>query len=146
MFDEAFLLANSSPEPNTGCWLWTGKTHIAGYGRYHVNGKDYLAHRIACEVATGKTLTRKDYACHRCNVRLCVNPSHIYAGDFYSNMRDMADSGAQKGERNPSARLMPEDVHAIRADTRIMKHIAADYGVHPATIQAIKTGRSWQHI
>src|SRR5215216_211996 len=22
------------PEPNSGCWLWTGVLHVAGYGRY----------------------------------------------------------------------------------------------------------------
>jgi hypothetical protein len=42
-----------SPEPNTGCWIWTGAVNNKGYGVLWVNGRMVLAHRFAYELATG---------------------------------------------------------------------------------------------
>jgi hypothetical protein len=140
------IFARSIPEPNSGCWLWEGKTLNVGYPRMCVNGRDHLIHRLVCELVTGQPIPPKMYACHKCNVRLCVNPDHLYVGTFHDNMRDMAAAGTQKGERNPSAVLKAADVIRIRADNREMKHIAGEYGVHRGTIQAIKSGRSWAHL
>ena len=63
-----------------GCWLWTGYTNPAGYGRIcrRENGKDkcHLAHRYAWTqlvgpIEDGMTLD------HLCRVRACVNPEHL---------------------------------------------------------------------
>lgn len=53
---------------------------------------------------------------------------------------------AGRGERNPMARLSDRDVAEIRAhlkDGAGCKRIANWYRVHPSTIYAIATGRSW---
>ena len=48
----------SEPEPNSGCWLWTGNINpITGYGHlvFYPRGKSRpafgLAHRVAYEIA-----------------------------------------------------------------------------------------------
>jgi len=67
------------PEPNSGCFLWTGNLNRNGYGRYYLGGKKYImAHRFAYErqrgaIPVGLTID------HLCRVRCCVNPIHMEA-------------------------------------------------------------------
>jgi hypothetical protein len=41
------LLSRASPEPNTGCWLWTGGERGKGYGAFPLGGRVIGAHRAA---------------------------------------------------------------------------------------------------
>ncbi len=65
-----------SPEPNTGCWLWTGALNRAGYGLFHSRSGSNIAHRVSYElhrgpIPDGLTLD------HLCRVRCCINPDHL---------------------------------------------------------------------
>jgi hypothetical protein len=62
------------PEPNSGCWLWTGAC-LAGYGRFVWSGKVRRAHRVFYEVFRGEIPVDKELD-HRCRVKSCVNPWH----------------------------------------------------------------------
>ena len=75
--------------PSDDCWEWQAATSGNGYGRYQVAGKQCLAHRVAHALATN-TYQYPDHThiCHTCHNKLCVNPSHLYAGDAYENARD----------------------------------------------------------
>lgn len=64
------------PEPNTGCWLWTGGTNSTGYGSITVRNKKYSAHKLAYETIVGKVPDGMDLD-HLCRVRSCVNPAHL---------------------------------------------------------------------
>lgn len=70
----------STPEPNTGCWLWTGSVDWAGYGRIRLTGFRVRsmpgAHRVAWE-ATHGTIPTGMVLDHKCRVRCCVNPEHM---------------------------------------------------------------------
>lgn len=71
-------------------------------------------------------------------------------------MRDRTAKGRQahgpahslrmRGENSPNHILTEEQVLAIRADTRLQRVIAADYGIAASTVGNIKTGHSWRHI
>lgn len=53
------------------------------------------------------------------------------------------------GENSPNAKLSKNQVEQIKERLRCgerNKHLAADYGVRPETISAIKTGKTWGHI
>jgi hypothetical protein len=57
------------------CWLWTGKVDD-GYGRYSINAKYYLVHRLV--VASLKEPVNLDMVVdHICKVRNCCNPDHL---------------------------------------------------------------------
>lgn len=60
------------PEPNSGCWLWSGwaQTRYGGFGRHG------LAHRVAYETLTGKVPVGLELD-HLCRVTMCVNPYHL---------------------------------------------------------------------
>lgn len=66
-----------TPEPNTGCLLYTGCTQTRGYGSFGITRtQSVLAHRYAWELANGPIeggLTVD----HRCLVLTCCNPKHL---------------------------------------------------------------------
>lgn len=69
---------NCIPEPNTGCWLWTGSMRADGYGRMGIGGTEYLAHRLSYEAFVGMIPEGLELD-HTCRVRSCVNPDHLEA-------------------------------------------------------------------
>lgn len=138
----------SIPEPNSGCWLWTGTLFSSGYGRVKRGGIHYRAHRDSYETYKGP-IPDGMLVCHKCDVRSCVNPDHLFLGTPKDNMVDMVIKGRAKipetaGEHNGRAKLTWSQVVAIRADNRSHRLIAADFGVVKSQITAIKNGKSWR--
>lgn len=58
------------------CWIWNGYTNQNGYGRFSVDGRMIVAHRVAYTALVGAV---PDGLCldHLCRVRHCVNPDHL---------------------------------------------------------------------
>jgi hypothetical protein len=82
-----------SPEPNTGCWLWTGAHGGNGYGKFKTNKTTtWWAHRLAWTLHKGPIPTGM-MVCHHCDTPICVNPDHLFIGDAAANLRDMTAKG-----------------------------------------------------
>lgn len=64
------------PEPNTGCWLWTGDQTPGGYAVLSYGGRTYCAHRVSYERHIGPIPARLQLD-HLCRTRCCVNPAHL---------------------------------------------------------------------
>lgn len=62
------------PEPNSGCWLWTGGADR--YGGFRVRSRQVGAHRAAYQALVGPIPNDLELD-HRCNTPLCVNPDHL---------------------------------------------------------------------
>ena len=81
-------------EPNA-CWLWEGRIHPSGYGRYSNN---YI-HRLMFMDFGGIITKEKPCVLHKCHEfgipdnKLCCNPNHLRAGTSKENMADMISAG-----------------------------------------------------
>lgn len=72
------LFDKSMPEPNTGCFIWTGSLFTGDYGRMWVRDKQIMAHRISYFIYKGKI--PEDFVIdHICNNPSCINPEHLEA-------------------------------------------------------------------
>lgn len=65
-----------SPEPNSGCWLWTGCCSPLGYGQTFAGKRVVFAHRATYEHYIGK-IPDGLVIDHLCRVPSCVNPDHL---------------------------------------------------------------------
>lgn len=154
-----WLEQRSIPEPNSGCWLWTGHWHLNGYGGAKIprTRSKTGAHRLAYEIAYGP-IPAGLVVCHKCDTRCCVNPAHLSVGTQKQNLRDCVAKGRHShglprsqmlsGEGSAHARLTWPQVRAIRAsnpNVTEQHRIAATLGVTRANIRLILRNKSWQH-
>ena len=66
-----------SPEPNSGCWLWSGNCSPDGYGMFQIGSVNkQTAHKFSYQSFVGKIPDGLQLD-HKCRVRCCVNPEHL---------------------------------------------------------------------
>ena len=133
----------------TECWPWVAATTGGKYGQFVLHGtKHTTAHRAAWLLAVGPI---PDGLCvlHRCDNPSCCNPEHLFLGTPHENVSDCISKG-RCGRRwkgvNGRRKLTTDIVRQIRADPRVYRLIAAEYGIHQQTVVAIRTRRSWRHV
>lgn len=139
------------------CWLWVGHIAKSGYGMAWdvLSQRVVKAHRKSWELSNGSI---PDALCvlHKCDVRNCVRPSHLFLGTRKDNAEDRDRKGrlvkrsAPIGELNPKAKLSEGDVLRIRRLYRkrdiSQTKLSQLYGVSQAQISEIVLGKVWKHL
>lgn len=152
------LRETTMADPNSGCWLWTGAIGKDGYGLAIIQGRLRRAHRLAYEASKG--VLGRSMACHKCDVRACINPDHLYAGNATTNACDMVSRGrirSRRGEANANCKLTADAVAEIKSVLRnspfdengrrqrgVIKALSSRYRVNRSLIHKIATGEVWQ--
>jgi hypothetical protein len=74
---------------------------------------------------------------HWCDNPACYNDLHLTLGTHADNAADKVAKGRQP------TKLTIEQIQAIRRDTRKVREIAADYGIHFGQVSRIRNRRQW---
>ena len=136
--------------PPSQCWPWIGHyVSSQGYGLFYVktpSGRKLLtAHRVAHFLRTGRDSTGL-YACHKCDKRLCCNPSHVFLGTPAENSADMVAKGRKARSTGGGYRKLTYEqaieIRALRASGMRRVDIARMFGVTGPAIGAVTSGKT----
>jgi hypothetical protein len=140
-----------------------------GYGfmsiRSEGKSRNIYAHRIAFFLGYGYDPAPL-FVCHKCDVRACVNPNHLFAGTATENFRDCQSKGRMKwktdhlyrthpelssrGERHGNAKLTEVDVIEIRrmfaTGLYSQPEIAAKFGIAATNVCLIVNRKRWAYV
>ena len=78
---------------DSGCWLWSGSWRGQGYGSISFLGKTYSVHKVSMQVFKLLEFKRDLNVLHKCDVKLCFNPEHLYCGTVSTNLYDAYERG-----------------------------------------------------
>ena len=131
----------------SGCILWAGTVQKqTGYGVIQGNERGVIgAHRVAYERRYGP-IPEGAHVLHKCDVRMCINPEHLFTGSNLDNIADMISKGRNhKGESASNHVLTEAQVRAIRDEYTYgaASKLAARYGVRPRQIHRIVRRERW---
>jgi hypothetical protein len=139
-FSNGRVFKNIEFDLNGGCWLWSRRTRT-GYGVVSLMGgvKKAFAHRLAWIEVNGE-IPPGLFVLHKCDVKACINPDHLFLGTHQENMDDMARKGRRRsGRRAPRLSKRALEVIASNRNTATAT-LAATLGVSTATVIVRRRG------
>jgi len=133
----------------TGCWIWLNYVGTDGYGMITYKNRPIRAHRFSYALFKDK-ITEGMKVCHKCDIKACVNPEHLFLGTYADNNKDRHFKKRDAiGSKNGLAKLTENQVKTIKSllkDGKKGVDIARIYGVSPLIISRINTGYTWRHV
>jgi hypothetical protein len=102
----------STPDPLSGCHIWHGPSVNGGYGHIRYHGQKWLAHRLAWTLKNGPIPTGM-VLCHRCDVRACCNPDHLFLGTRANNAADLKDKRHAQARARDASTLDPGKIYIV---------------------------------
>ena len=141
------------------CWIWMAGHSSDGYGKFSL--KDHTGiHTLRAHVYSWKYhygelpefttnhSTLRTCVLHKCDVKLCVNPEHLFVGSSEMNMQDMVKKNrSSHSEMNIKSKLTEEQVLAIRNESKdgnlYLKDVALKYNISYSNLYDIIYGKYW---
>ena|SRR3990167_1266743 len=133
------------------CWKWDRPSKGTGYGQIALHHtKMSSAHRVSWRLAFGP-IPQGQWVLHKCDVRHCVNPKHLFLGSPKDNSNDALNKQRLcMGSRQWNSKLTEAKVATIRrlyrSGLRTQVELAKQFGVIQGNISHIIVGRSWKHV
>ena len=155
-----------------GCWIWQRAQNESGYGTlwfwdgrerlrpddsgYVQRGSTMAAHRVAWLLFRG-AIPPGMFICHRCDVKACVNPAHLFLGTPNDNVQDAKRKGRLRlpppkrirGELATKGKLLEVQVLHIRWAHRkgaSINGLARVFRVSVTNIRNIVRRKVWRHV
>lgn len=132
------------------CWLWTGSLDAYGYGEIKLDRsrRQAKSHRQSWVFANGPIPPGMSVL-HRCDVRACVRPDHLFLGTARDNVTDALGKRRLRPWGRPigqGKKLTADQVREIRASTEPARRLAARYGLCFQTVYEIKARKIWRSV
>ena len=156
------IFEKRSLDETRGCWLSKRLTYN-GYAQLRFRGKHIGFHRLSYAFFNGDFDDNLDVL-HKCDIKRCFNPEHLFLGTPADNSADMVTKGRsvkgekhymfgnghlQTGEKNGHAKLQKHQVIEIltkRKEGLTVPKLAKEYGVSNYAVEDIIYGRRWKNI
>ena len=135
-----------------GCWEWTGPTAGDGYGYVRLPRPLMLprgipASRLAAELWLAPPASRRLWALHSCDNRLCFNPAHLRWGTPQHNADDRVERERQtRGEGFSHSKLNDDLVREIRDSSVSGSEWARRVGISPTVVNKARRKSTWRHV
>ncbi len=133
------------------CWEWQAYTG-GRYGRFKMDGKLKLSHRVAYEFTYGP-ISKGLCVLHRCDNMKCCNPSHLFLGTSEDNIHDMYKKKRNNnvsGDRCGASKLNHDQILEIRKKYSTGDYtndqLGKEYGVAHQQISRIVNKINWRHV
>lgn len=127
---------------DNNCWLWIGSRDTPqGYGRFRLNNRKVRAHRFAYQITIGEIPKGMDVL-HRCDIKFCVNPNHLYLGTDNDNARD---SAVRNRLRTKVSRDQVDQIRKLATSGVSHRKIASLFSISPSAVDDIVSYHSWKH-
>lgn len=153
---------------SSGCWFFCGTKNGAGYGTIGLGSREEgkgFAHRVSYELHNGP-IPEGMVVCHSCDVKLCVNPEHLFLGTQYDNIKDMKSKGRGcsgerwhasrppetilRGDKHGRSKLTEQDaieiIRLFREECLNKTQIAKRFGITREMARNIINRRNWKHL
>lgn len=137
------------------CWLWTSHTNEKGYGLLSVGrGKQVRVHRYMYELYKGQ-IPDGLHVLHKCDVRRCCNPDHLFLGTQKDNMEDASKKGrigykSFNGESHHNSKLKKEDVIEMRklweSGSFFQSELAKRFNVTQQVVSKVVNFKAWKKL
>ena len=134
-----------------GCWDFKG-SRSDGYCNIKCNNKTYKAHRVSWMIHVGP-IPKGMLVCHKCDLRHCCRPDHLFLGTNADNAKDRDRKGnfvVLRGEKNGMSVLTLDQVKEIKyligkgiPASKICKYLKID---NYNAVFDIKRGKTWKHV
>ena len=137
-----------------GCWGWNNVLHKSGYTVIQYNGEQTGGHRASWLIHKGK-VPKNLCVLHKCDVRKCTNPDHLFLGTYKDNTQDMLAKNRRiltkknSGETCSWSKLNNRKVKEIRKLLKLgvtVTRVALDFEVSQGAIEGIKHNKTWKHV
>lgn len=141
------IWANCIPVTESGCWIWINATLSKnGYGQLTYQKEHLLSHRAAWIAFVGD-IPEGQFVLHKCDIKTCVNPDHLFLGTQRENVDDMFAKNRQAKRTSltsKQAKLTPQQVSEIRLSPMSNRELRKQYSIGKSAIHNIKNGTSWK--
>lgn len=132
------------------CWLWQGNKYTSGYGQFYYTEahKEHTVatHRVSYQLAKGE-IPPGLLVLHKCDVRNCVNPDHLWLGTYKDNMIDCVAKGRNAKTPITARKLTQEQADTIRTEIKSglsRRQLSFRYKISMSSIYQIERGNTYK--